>query len=101
MAKPTRSQHRPVRSVGTRIPEVNALQWPQPPFYEIVDDSEAPRAEPAIALLRDGRKITGALTRFDPTEGVFEMRPDGGELTEIAPRDLIDLRLTRDRKSVV
>ena len=46
------------------------------------------------------------LTRFDPAEGLFEMRPDDGELTEISPRDLLELRLTRSvnlrrRRSVI
>ena len=108
MAKPTRSQSaaRSVRASEARVAEMTPLQWPQPPYYETIDDAEAPREEPAVALLRDGRKITGMLTRFDPAEGVFEMRPDGAELTEISPRDLLELRLTRSvnlrrRRSVV
>jgi len=108
MAKQSRSQSaaRPVRAAEARIADVSVLQWPQPPFYETIDDTEEPREEPAIALLRDGRKISGILTRFDPVEGVFEMRPEGGDLTEIAARDMVDLRLTRPvnlrrRKSVI
>src|SRR5688572_281752 len=108
MAKPSRSHSaaRSVRPADARIAEVRPLQWPQPPYYETFDDAEAPVEEPAIALLRDGRKISGILTRFDPAEGIFEMRPDGGELMEIAPADILDLRLTRSvhlrrRRSVV
>src|SRR6185436_20105844 len=108
MAKPSRSQSaRSVRPADARIAAVtNPLQWPQPPYYETIDDAEEPREEPAVALLRDGRKLTGMLTRFDPAEGVFEMRPDDGELTEISPHDLLELRLTRSvnlrrRRSVI
>jgi hypothetical protein len=106
MAKPSRSQSaRSARPADARILET-ALQWPQPPHYETIDDAEEPRAEPAVALLRDGRKLTGMLTRFDPAEGLFEMRPDDGELTEISPHDLLELRLTRSvnlrrRRSVI
>jgi type II secretory ATPase GspE/PulE/Tfp pilus assembly ATPase PilB-like protein len=106
MAKPSRSQPaRSARPAEARILET-ALQWPQPPHYETIDDAEEPRAEPAVALLRDGRKLTGMLTRFDPAEGLFEMRPDDGELTEISPHDLLELRLTRSvnlrrRRSVI
>jgi type II secretory ATPase GspE/PulE/Tfp pilus assembly ATPase PilB-like protein len=96
MAKPSRSHSsRQVRSAEARTAQVQALQWPQPPYYETVDDAEQPHEEPAIAQLRDGRKIDGVLTRFDSTAGVFEMRPEGGDLMEVAPRDLLDLRLTR------
>ena len=82
------------------------LQWPEPPFYETISDAAEPREEPAVAALRDGRTISGLLTRFDPAEGVFEMRPEGGELMEISPRDMLDLRLTRSvnlrrRRSVI
>jgi type II secretory ATPase GspE/PulE/Tfp pilus assembly ATPase PilB-like protein len=107
MAKPSRSHStRPVRSAEARVEEPSMLQWPQPPYYETIDDGERPREEPASAQLRDGRKINGALTRFDPTVGVFEMRPEGGELMEVAPHDLLDLRLTRPvtlkrRRSVI
>ena len=107
MAKPSRSQStRPVRSAEARVEAASKLQWPQPPYYETIDEGELPHEEPASALLRDGRKIKGALTRFDPTIGVFEMRPEGGELMEVAPRDLLDLRLTRPitlkrRRSVI
>ena len=108
MAKPSRSQSaaRSTRLAEARVAEVAPLQWPQPPYYETFDDAEAPREEPAVALLRDGRKISGILTRFDPAEGIFEMRPDGGELMEIAPADILDLRLTRSvnlrrRRSVI
>ncbi|HTN28090.1 MAG TPA: ATPase, T2SS/T4P/T4SS family [Burkholderiales bacterium] len=107
MAKPSRSQStRPVRSADARLEEASKLQWPQPPYYETIDEGELPHEEPASAQLRDGRKIKGALTRFDPTIGVFEMRPEGGELMEVAPHDLLDLRLTRPvtlkrRRSVI
>jgi type II secretory ATPase GspE/PulE/Tfp pilus assembly ATPase PilB-like protein len=107
MAKPSRSQStRPVRSADARVKEASKLQWPQPPYYETIDEGELPHEEPASAQLRDGRKIKGALTRFDPTIGVFEMRPEGGELMEVAPHDLLDLRLTRPvtlkrRRSVI
>ena len=94
MAKP-RSQSRPVRSAEARVIAASALQWPQPPFYETVNDAEEPHEEPAVALLRDGRVISGMLTRFDPAEGVFVMRREAGDLMEISPRDMVDLRLTR------
>jgi len=71
------------------------VQWPDSPYYEAVDGAGASAEEPVTALLRDGTKLTGVLTRFDPLEGVFEMRPQGGDLTEFAPHDLLDLRLTR------
>ncbi|MGH8675203.1 MAG: GspE/PulE family protein [Burkholderiales bacterium] len=77
---------------------MNALQWPHPPYYEPIDDAESLSEEPAIALLRDGRSLIGVLTRFDPAEGVFEMRPHEGNLIEISPRDLLELRLTRPVK---
>src|SRR5436190_13199982 len=108
MAKPSRSQSaRSVRPADARLAAVTTpLQWPQPPYYETIDDAEEPREEPAVALLRDGRKLSGMLTRFDPAEGLFEMRPDDGELMEISPRDLLELRLTRSvnlrrRRSVI
>jgi len=71
------------------------LEWPHSPYYELIEDTETPRAEPATALLRDGRRLIGSLTRFDSVDGVFEMLPQGGELIEIAPQDLLELRLTR------
>jgi type II secretory ATPase GspE/PulE/Tfp pilus assembly ATPase PilB-like protein len=71
------------------------LEWPHPPYYELVDEADAPAEEPASALLRDGRLLEGTLARFDVLDGVFELRPKGGELTEVEPKDLLELRLTR------
>ena len=86
-----RADLRDTRSVAG----AKALDWPHPPYYESVDGVEAPREEPAIALLRDGRKLVGSLTRFDAAEGVLEMVPQDGDLIEITPQDLLELRLTR------
>jgi len=86
-----RADSRDTRSAGG----VKALDWPHPPYYESADGGEAPHAEPAIALLRDGRKLVGSLTRFDAAEGVLEMLPQDGDLIEITPQDLLELRLTR------
>lgn len=71
------------------------IDWPLPPYYELVDQEEAPHQEPAAALLRDGRRLIGLLVRFDSAEGVFDLLPHGGELIEVAPQDLLELRLTR------
>ncbi len=112
MAKhlPTPTVSRSARAAGSRsartAADMKVLEWPHSPYYEPIDEAEAPREEPAIALLRDGRRLTGALTRFDSVDGVFEMLPQGGELIEIAPQDLLELRLTRTvklrrRRSVV
>ena len=104
MAKhlPSSSDTRTVRAArprGARMAaELKVLDWPDSPYYEPIEDTEAPREEPAIALLRDGRRLIGALTRFDPVDGVFEMLPQGGDLIEIAPQDLLELRLTRSVK---
>ena len=97
MAKPSRTPHaaRPVPAGEARVIAPETLHWPHPPYYEPIDGAEERSAEPAVALLRDGRTLTGTLTRFDPAEGLFEMRPQDGDLQEIAPRDLLELRLTR------
>ena len=97
MAKPSRTPHaaRPAPAAETRVVALEKLHWPHPPYYEPIDGAEERSAEPAVALLRDGRTLTGTLTRFDPAEGLFEMRPQDGDLQEIAPRDLLELRLTR------
>ena len=97
MAKPSRTPHaaRPGPTSEVRAMPLETLHWPHPPYYEPIDGAEERSAEPAVALLRDGRTLTGTLTRFDPAEGLFEMRPQDGDLQEIAPRDLLELRLTR------
>ncbi|HEX5613513.1 MAG TPA: ATPase, T2SS/T4P/T4SS family [Burkholderiales bacterium] len=83
-------------AASTRAAAIDKIvQWPDPPYYETVDGEASGGEEPAVALLRDGRKLTGALTRFHPLEGVFEMRPQGGDLMEVEPREILDLRLTR------
>jgi len=71
------------------------IDWPLPPYYELADDAQAPLEEPASALLRDGRRLSGSLRRFDSAAGVFDLQPEGAELIEVAPRDLLELRLTR------
>ena len=71
------------------------IDWPLPPYYELLDEGEAPREEPAVALLRDGRRLIGSLVRFDSAEGVFDLLPHDGELVNVAPQDLLELRLTR------
>jgi type II secretory ATPase GspE/PulE/Tfp pilus assembly ATPase PilB-like protein len=97
MAKPSRTQTaaRHAQPAEARVIAEGTLHWPHPPYYEPIDGGDERSAEPAIALLRDGRTLTGTLTRFDPAEGLFEMRQQGGELLEIAPHDLLELRLTR------
>ena len=97
MAKPSRTQHaaRHAPPGEARVIAPETLHWPHPPYYEPIDGAEERSAEPAVALLRDGRTLTGTLTRFDPAEGLFEMRPQDGDLLEIAPHDLLELRLTR------
>ena len=75
--------------------DAHSIDWPLPPFYERVDDGPAPREEPALAAMRDGRRLAGSLVHFDRADGVFLLRPEGGTLTEVAPRDLLELRLTR------
>jgi type II secretory ATPase GspE/PulE/Tfp pilus assembly ATPase PilB-like protein len=82
------------------------VQWPDPPYYEPVDGAAASAEEPFSALLRDGRKLAGVLTRFDPLEGIFELHPKGGDVIEVEARELLDLRLTRPillrrRRSVI
>jgi type II secretory ATPase GspE/PulE/Tfp pilus assembly ATPase PilB-like protein len=92
----TKSVTKPRAGRPAPLPEaLPAIEWPLPPFYECVDAEPAPREEPAVAALRDGRHLSGMLVRFDRADSVFVMRSEGGVLTEVAPRDLLELRLTR------
>ena len=75
--------------------DTHSIDWPLPPFYECVDGGPAPREEPALAAMRDGRRLAGSLVHFDRADGIFLLRPEGGTLIEVAPRDLLELRLTR------
>ena len=71
------------------------IEWPLPPFHEAVDEP-APVFESAIVACRDGRKITGRLTRFSPTTGTVEFLPERAASVQVlALSDLLELRLVR------
>ena len=74
--------------------EAIALEWPNPPYHEAIDD-RPPAREPAHAVLRDGRTVVGTLTRFDASSGLIDLAPAEGKTETIAAQDLFELRLTR------
>ena len=92
---PLRSNRSAARAASATAALARPIDWPLPPYYELMDEGVAPREEPAVALLRDGRRLIGSLVRFDSAEGLFDLLPDGGELVNVAPQDLLELRLTR------
>ena len=90
-----RSNRSAARAASATAALARPIDWPLPPYYELMDEAVAPREEPALALLRDGRRLIGKLVRFDSAEGLFDLLPHGGELINVAPQDLLELRLTR------
>ncbi len=90
-----RSNRSAARAASATAALARPIDWPLPPYYELMDEAVAPREEPALALLRDGRRLIGKLVRFDSAEGLFDLLPHGGELVNVAPQDLLELRLTR------
>ena len=85
------------RAQASAPAESIALEWPNPPYHEAIDE-QPPAREPAYAVLRDGRTLVGTLTSFDAASGLIDLLPNEGEANTIAAQDLLELRLTRPLK---
>lgn len=60
-----------------------AFQWPTPPYFDFIHDSDHPSPETCLVYLRSGTKILGDLVRFMPEESSILFLPTRNEVNEI------------------
>ena len=81
------------------IGSVESFQWPAPPYFEFIADTEHPGPEECLLVFKDGEKASGRLVGFSPEEAQLKIRPgDTNTSVSVAFTSLLNVRLLQSRR---